>query len=128
MLDRKFVAKKGESKDRRMLDRGIVAELREVMEDGFDELVETYLNNSPELMEALQRAAEAGDVKALVASAHSLKSSSANMGATELTSLAGQVETAARLENLEVALSAYRKMPAVYIATSAALRFELGVK
>ena len=128
MLDRKFVAKKGESKDRRMLDRGIVAELREVMEDGFDELVETYLNNSPELMEALQRAAEAGDVKALVASAHSLKSSSANMGATELTSLAGQVETAARLENLEVALSAYRKMPAVYIATCAALRFELGVK
>jgi HPt (histidine-containing phosphotransfer) domain-containing protein len=115
-----------EGHEQRMLDRSIVVELREVMEDGFGELVETYLNSSPELMDALQKAVDTEDVEAMAAPAHSLKSSSANMGATKLSSLARAVESAARERDMKKALAAYRKMPTVYLATCAALRFELG--
>lgn len=114
-----------EQGERRMLDRAILAELQEVMEEGFDRLVRTFLDHSPELMDQLQQAATSRDVAALVAPAHSLKSGSANMGAMTLSSLARDIETAARQGDLETALTAYRKLPTVFLATCASLRSEM---
>ena len=114
-----------DSADRRMLDRTILEELREVMDDGFETLVQTFLAHSPELMDSLQKASLAGDVDAMVAPAHSLKSSSANMGAMRLSALARDLEMAAREGRRDEALEAYRRMPAVFLAACAALRSEL---
>ena len=111
--------------DLRMLDRTVVAELREVVDDGFGRLVGTYLEHAPELMDGLQQASTNGDVEAMVAPAHSLKSSSANMGAMKLSILAREVEMAARQGDLDAALAAYRKMPTIFLKTCASLRSEL---
>ncbi len=95
------------------------------MDDGFETLVQTFLAHSPELMDSLQKASLAGDVDAMVAPAHSLKSSSANMGAMRLSALARDLEMAAREGRRDEALEACRRMPAVFLTTCAALRSEL---
>ncbi len=112
--------------ERRMLDRDVLEELREVMEDGFADLVRTYLENAPTLVAQLREAAEARELQAMIVPAHSLKSSSANMGAMHLSGLAKAVEIAAREGRLEEALQAWRELPECFEATCRALRAEIG--
>ena len=109
-----------------MLERGVLEELREVMGDDFRQLVQTYLDTAPDLVDQLRQAADDGDVEAMVLSAHSLKSGSANMGAMHLSAMARDTEMAARKGDLEAARKAASGIPAAFVATCAALRSELG--
>jgi HPt (histidine-containing phosphotransfer) domain-containing protein len=109
-----------------MLERGVISELREVMGPEFGQLVQTFLDTSPDLVDQLRQAERDGDVEAMVLPAHSLKSGSANMGAMYLSSLARETEMAARRGDLEAARKAAAKVPEVFIATCTALRSELG--
>jgi HPt (histidine-containing phosphotransfer) domain-containing protein len=96
--------------------------LREVLESTGDdigfvrELVETYLADSPAQLDAMTSAIEADDAAALVRPSHTLKSSSATVGAMRLSAVARELEMAGRagtLEdsaraNLEVALAEWK--------------------
>lgn len=62
----------------------------------FHDLIDTYLADSPERIDAAAAAVAASDAIALERAAHGLKSSSANMGATGLASLCKQIETLGR--------------------------------
>jgi HPt (histidine-containing phosphotransfer) domain-containing protein len=61
-----------------------------------DDLVDTYLEEGDRLVAELGDAAAAGSVADLVRPAHSLKSSSLNVGALELAELCRQLEDEAR--------------------------------
>jgi HPt (histidine-containing phosphotransfer) domain-containing protein len=61
-----------------------------------DELIDTYLADASLQLEAMQAAASSGDAAALVRPAHSLKSSSANVGAMALADICRALEAAAR--------------------------------
>ncbi len=61
-----------------------------------DELIDTYLADASLQLEAMQAAASSGDAAALVRPAHSLKSTSANVGAMALADICRALETAAR--------------------------------
>jgi HPt (histidine-containing phosphotransfer) domain-containing protein len=61
-----------------------------------DELIDTYLADASLQLEAMQAAASTGDASALVRPAHSLKSSSANVGAMALADICRALEAAAR--------------------------------
>jgi HPt (histidine-containing phosphotransfer) domain-containing protein len=61
-----------------------------------DELVDTFLDDGRRQIEALQAAAVAGDVDALVRPAHSLKTGSLNVGAMRLGELCRELEETAR--------------------------------
>jgi len=61
-----------------------------------DELVDTYLEEGDRLVEDLIVAATAGDIEAMVRPAHSMKSSSLNVGALELGELCRALEENAR--------------------------------
>ncbi|MCB1606404.1 MAG: response regulator [Xanthomonadales bacterium] len=78
------------------IDEQIVSELLEVMGSEFTSLVRVYLEDTPKNLKALNQAAENGDIAAMVAPAHSLKSTSANLGAMALSELAKQIEHGAR--------------------------------
>jgi len=108
-----------------VLDDEVIAELREVMEEEFEQLIGTYLDNTPQLLEQLQRAAAARDLPGMVIPAHSIKSSSANLGAMQLSGLAREIEMAAREQRLDAALATYRRLDASYAATREALRAQL---
>ena len=80
------------------IDLAVFARLREITGDDpafLAELVDTYLEDGDAQIRAL-REAPAGDTAALVRPAHSLKSSSASVGATSLAELCRSLETDAR--------------------------------
>jgi histidine phosphotransfer protein HptB len=87
-----------------ILDEGVLTELMETTggDIGFvRELVETYLVDTPAQLEAMTAAVEADDADALVRPAHTLKSSSATVGAMRLSSVARELEMAGRTGGLE---------------------------
>jgi HPt (histidine-containing phosphotransfer) domain-containing protein len=89
-----------------ILDDAVVAELRESVgdDDSFvRELVEAYLAESPGYLEAMAAARSAGDAAAVVRPAHTLKSSSAALGAMRLSAICKQVEYAGREGRLDEA-------------------------
>ncbi len=61
-------------------------------------LIEVYLKNSPEIMQAIFEASGRGDMENLWQYAHSLKSSSANLGAVNLARLCEELEMIGRGE------------------------------
>ena len=70
------------------IDPAAFAHLREITGDDLvflDELVDTYLEDAAVQLEAMRLAASTDDAEAMIRPAHSLKSSSANVGATGLT-------------------------------------------
>ncbi|MET0231158.1 MAG: ATP-binding protein, partial [Rhodanobacteraceae bacterium] len=78
------------------LDAGIVGDLLDTMGGEFGDLVRVYLEDAPQHVTQLVVAAETGNAAAQVSPAHTLKSSSANIGATQLSELARGIEHAAR--------------------------------
>jgi len=84
-----------------LLDTDILDDLHAMLGDEVDRLVDVFLDDTPRLIHALESAAAGPDYDALRDAAHSLKSSSANLGAMSLSAAAKRVELAAREKSLE---------------------------
>jgi HPt (histidine-containing phosphotransfer) domain-containing protein len=87
-----------------VLDERVLGEVLESTGDdiGFvRELVETYLADTPAQLDAMASAIEADDAAALVRPSHTLKSSSATVGAMRLSAVARELEMAGRAGALE---------------------------
>jgi HPt (histidine-containing phosphotransfer) domain-containing protein len=59
-------------------------------------LIETYLRSSPELIDSMRQAVSSDDAETIERTAHSLKSSSATLGAVELAELCKELEQIGR--------------------------------
>ncbi len=78
------------------LDEEILAQLRRVGGDELvAELIRLYLTHTPERMRRARRALAQGDLKRAASALHSLRSSSATLGAGELAAVLREVESAA---------------------------------
>ncbi|MBK8284479.1 MAG: response regulator [Ahniella sp.] len=82
------------------IDNRLVSDLMEIMGAEFSELVRVYLEDTPKALSQLERAAQTNDVESLIAPAHSLKSTSANLGALRLSDMAKRLEHGARMGEL----------------------------
>jgi HPt (histidine-containing phosphotransfer) domain-containing protein len=79
------------------LDETTYAQLEGAMgADFIGELIDTFLEDSPQLLAELKRASAANDLDALRRAAHTLKSNSANFGAMNLSHQAKELEQMAR--------------------------------
>jgi CheY-like chemotaxis protein/HPt (histidine-containing phosphotransfer) domain-containing protein len=78
------------------VDLSILNDLKELMEEDFAGLVDTYLRDAPQYLLKMHDAIKSNDSKTLCAAAHTLKSSSANMGAMQLSALAKSLEMLGR--------------------------------
>jgi signal transduction histidine kinase/CheY-like chemotaxis protein/HPt (histidine-containing phosphotransfer) domain-containing protein len=105
-----------------VLDRKVLDELFEIMEAEAGPLLQEYLDTAPKLLTAVKRAVHDGDAAALVLPAHSLKSSSANVGAMAVSSLAKQLEFMGREGTMKDAPSCWRSMQEAYRAAEQALQ------
>jgi HPt (histidine-containing phosphotransfer) domain-containing protein len=82
------------------LDLDALSALREVMEDAYPQLLDTFLADSEERLQSLRKAQQAAQ---LIEVAHSFKGSSSNMGAVTLAELCGELEKHAKtLSSLEI--------------------------
>lgn len=82
-----------------ILDQAVLDELRASVggdESFIADLAATYLAEGPDHLDAMTAAAAAGDAAAIVRPAHTLKSSSASLGAMRLSHIAREIEFAGR--------------------------------
>lgn len=90
-------------------------------EDFLVELIDVYLDEAPARMARLQLAVDGHDADTLTREAHTLKSSSANVGAMTLSALAQQVELAGRTGRMENLADVMRHMAATFAQVRTAL-------
>jgi len=92
--------KKGED----VIDRSILASLRELQDEGDPDIVAEvgglFIKHSPDKVNAILQSVENGDANGLHMAAHSLKSSSAYVGAMRLSALAKELEMMGRSNSL----------------------------
>ena len=108
-----------------LLDEAILGELAASV--GGDlafviELIEAYLGDAPQQIEQIQAAAKARDAASMVRPAHTLKSSSATVGALRLAARARRLELASRADELDGAGDDLDGLGGEWQATDAALR------
>lgn len=88
-----------------VLDMRILNELREL--GGEDEpaliaeLIDIFLSDAPQRLEEIAKGLTHGDLQSVERAAHTLKSSSANIGALGLSRICREMEELARARNLE---------------------------
>ena len=94
-----------------MLDNAVLRNIQKLQRPGrpplLEQIIHLYLENAPQLIESIHAAVAARNTESLRVSAHSLKSSSANLGAQQLSDLCRELEKAGvenRLEDAELLL------------------------
>ena len=92
------------------LDDKAILELQEMIGEEdfpevFSDLIETYLNDSPNLIDNLIIGAQEKSLKQIQINAHSLKSTSATLGAIEFSEVCRQIEVFCIEEKLHEACS-----------------------
>ncbi len=106
----------------KVVDQQVIGELRDVMGEEFQGLIATYLDNTPALIFQIGEAMDAGDIESLILPAHSLKSSSANIGAMQMSELARRLEMAGRSENLSTIKEEQPRLASLFEETRDALQ------
>jgi signal transduction histidine kinase/CheY-like chemotaxis protein len=110
-----------------VLDRSVFHQLGEDLGDveALKDAVRVFLNGTPGLIAALRDAATQGDAAAVQRAAHTLKASSAMLGALELSRCCEELERSTRTESVKSAPARVADIEAIYRSVELALRAEL---
>ena len=106
--------------DKAALD-GIRALQMEGAPDVLDSVISLYLDDAPKLMERLKHAVAANDAPEVERAAHTLKSSSASLGALKVSELCKQLEASARQHVLEQSTTLLTELETTYDGIQSAL-------
>jgi HPt (histidine-containing phosphotransfer) domain-containing protein len=113
-----------------LVERSALEAIRALQSDAAPDLlarvVRLYFESAPDLIARLRAGLEASDYDAVRVAAHTLKSSSANLGATALAELCKQLELAARAGAIGPGVPYAQAIAREYDAVRAALQAEIG--
>jgi signal transduction histidine kinase/CheY-like chemotaxis protein/HPt (histidine-containing phosphotransfer) domain-containing protein len=111
------------------IDRKVLETLRSLRRgkgpDLLPKVLHMYLHHAPHLLNAMRDAVTHSDTPALQRAAHSLKSSSANVGAMQLAALSKEMEALGKAQQMTQAVSLLATIEAEYTIVEAALQREL---
>jgi HPt (histidine-containing phosphotransfer) domain-containing protein len=110
-----------------MPDRGVLLQLQEELggAEALREVIVTFLDGTPRFLTALRDAAGRGDAPGIQKAAHTLKSSSAMLGATTLSARCAELERLSRAGTVVPdVLSRVAAIEALYDAAALALKAE----
>lgn len=112
-----------------VLDRRVLTQLRDLQNEEVPDILgrvlKLYVEESPNEVARLAKAIADAELAQVARSAHSLKSSSANIGATVLSQHCASVEAAGRNGNLQDARDLYAKLTAEHSRVQRALHAEI---
>ncbi|MBK7951586.1 MAG: Hpt domain-containing protein [Deltaproteobacteria bacterium] len=115
-----------------LLDEAVLNELRELSreleQDVLGEVVTAYRKVAPELLVALEEAVGGRVFDALARAAHTLKGSSAQIGASVVRDLAREIEAEARAERGDRIAPLVAQCRVAYVAVDEALARVVGEK
>jgi len=113
------------------LDRAAIANIRALQRPGAPSLlarvVDLYLADAPRLIEQMHAALDTSDAAAITRAAHTLKSSSANLGARRLAEICKTLEACTRQGDIAPAAALLRELHCEHQRAADALRSELRV-
>jgi HPt (histidine-containing phosphotransfer) domain-containing protein len=89
------------------------------------EMIDCYLEDAPKLIQAIATAITQTDAIALRRAAHNLKSSSATLGATNLSNLCQELEVISRRGDTESVRDKLPQLEAEFAKVKGALQLEL---
>jgi len=84
-----------------VLDNTVLEELQEIAGDETSRIIILFLEDAPKLIARLEEASAVPDIDGMREAAHTLKSSSANVGALALSTAAKRIELGARAQKLD---------------------------
>lgn len=96
-----------------LLDSEIIAELREIMEGEFSELIQMFLNDLPLQIDHLHNAAAQNNDEKIYQIAHKLKSSCGNLGALRLAEAMARLEQMGRQKALNDAADLLQRVQSI---------------
>ena len=79
-----------------ILDKAAIKTAKTILKGKYDAMVEVYIENSRERIAEITNALEANDIEAIIRPAHTLKSTSQQMGAYMLAEMAREIEYTAK--------------------------------
>jgi len=86
-----------------LIDQVTFNELKQMSgADFINELIDAFLDDAPNMIQNMQTALDTKDVESFRGNAHSLKSNANTFGATELGTLAKELEMMGKENNLEI--------------------------
>lgn len=110
------------------IDASVLAALKKMIGDRADavivELIDCYLEDTPKLLQTITAAIDSKDAIALRQAAHTLKSSSATLGATHLAQLSKELETLSSLDNIDAIAYKLKQIVAEFAQVKVALPAE----
>ncbi|OEU56631.1 MAG: hypothetical protein BA871_09720 [Desulfuromonadales bacterium C00003096] len=113
-----------------LLERHVLDKIRALQRPGkpniLGKIIKLYLENSPGLITTVRESVEQGDGGALCEAAHSLKSSSANLGAIQLAAVCKELKDMGREGRTDGAKALMGRIESEYQSARAALAGELG--
>jgi CheY-like chemotaxis protein/HPt (histidine-containing phosphotransfer) domain-containing protein len=111
-----------------VLDRSVLQQLAEDLGgiDSLKDAIRVFLSGTPGLLATMREAAARGDAAAIQRAAHTLKASSAMLGAIGLSGRCQELERSSRANDLQDAPSRVAGIEAVYGALASTLRAEIG--
>ena len=74
------------------IDLSVIESLKELMGDAFEILITTFIDDTGKLVHSLSELQKQNDIEVFTRNAHSVKSSSANLGAMKLSTIAAELE------------------------------------
>jgi HPt (histidine-containing phosphotransfer) domain-containing protein len=112
-----------------VLDRSVLASLRELQEEGEPDILAEvgglFIEHAPRKIAAIKKAASEGNAKALEVAAHSLKSSSSYVGALKLSAFSKELEFMGRSGALEGSVEKAALVETEFEHVKAALEAEI---
>ncbi len=100
------------------IDTSVLDAYRDFMEEEAEEFIQDILSefyaNARELLKKLEMLPKAEDMREFLRAAHTLKSTSATVGATHLSELAAKIEELGKNDNLDDVPALLAQLPDVY--------------
>jgi HPt (histidine-containing phosphotransfer) domain-containing protein len=101
------------------LEMSYINDLRVLDEDPsksiVDQIVAVFFSMVPDMLTSMEKAAASQNLKGIQSSAHSLKSSSGNLGATRFSAMCSFIEKKSDLEDMEEILKSLREEYALLV-------------
>ena len=111
--------------DQAAVDADVLGALKEVMEDQFGVLIQTYLDDAQVRIDEMSAAITAADADGLRCGAHSFKGSCSNLGVLPLAEICQKLETMGREGSTDGAAELFDEVRTEFARVTAVLSAEL---
>ncbi|VAW57753.1 hypothetical protein MNBD_GAMMA07-2231 [hydrothermal vent metagenome] len=108
-----------------VIDAKVFDEIAELMEDSLGLFIETFLENSPKLIQNIRTALTEDDYEKVMVNAHQLKGGSGSIGVMQVFALAKQMEEDVKQNKHDQLKSAFTALEDAYVQAEVALRAHL---